>query len=82
MNGGVREGGPNKTIRTMDLRARLVRLSEADSIWRIERLENQQEEVIVTGLARQLPALSERNGSRAAYRIESRRIEGLHHAQQ
>ena len=42
----------------------------------------QQQEVIVTGLVPQLPALSERNGSRAAYRIESERIEGLHHAQQ
>jgi hypothetical protein len=36
----------------------------------------------VTGLVPQLPALSERKGSRAAYRIESERIEGLHHAQQ
>jgi hypothetical protein len=50
VNGGVREGGPNKTVRTMDLQARLVRLSEAHFIWRIERLETQQEEVIVTGL--------------------------------
>jgi hypothetical protein len=82
MNGGVCEGGPNKTVRTMDLRVRLVRLSEAHFIWRIERLETHEEEVIVTGLVLQLPAFSERNGSRAAYRIESERIEGLHHAQQ
>jgi hypothetical protein len=36
----------------------------------------------VTGLVPQLPALSERNRSRAAYHIESERIEGSRHAQQ
>jgi hypothetical protein len=36
----------------------------------------------VTGLVPQLPVLSERNRRRAAYQIESERIEGLHHAQQ
>jgi hypothetical protein len=74
-------GRYQQTVRTMDLRG--VALYDCYELWRVESFGRaQQEEVIVTKLVSQLPALSERNRSRATYHIESERIEGLHHAQQ